>query len=647
MPSLPPDYVELRCRSAFTFLEAASNPEDLADRAAELGYPAMALGDVGGVYAIPRFHRAASAAGLRAIVGAQIFVADPNARPAPLLLLVETQRGYANLCRILTESHRRVAKGESLNRWEEIEECAEGLTALVRGDASLRMSVLDRANAIFGRGRLWVDVSRHLDRATEAAGRRAAELAEAARVPVVATNDVRHARPEGRQLFDALTCLRWKTSLDRAGRRLAANAERHLRSPREMAERFADRPAWIRATREISERCAFGLENLGYRFPRYPVPVGETQASYLRHLTWRGGRARYGSPMPPRVRAQLEHELALIEKLDLGGYFLIVHDIVQFARDQRILSQGRGSAANSAVCYALGITAVDPVGMDLLFERFLSEERGEWPDIDLDLPSGDPREKVIQYVFDKYGAHGAAMTAVVITYRTRMAVREMGKVLGVAPDAIDRLAGAISTKFEQRENFHGLEQREGLDELASLLEQAGVDPASPRIAALLDLVDRVRGLPRHLGQHTGGVVISAGRLDEIVPIEPATMANRRVVQWDKEDCANLGIVKIDLLGLGMLAAIEDTIELVHNHEGVAVDLAHLPADDPTTYEMIRRADTIGTFQIESRAQSPRRARARHLSPSVSGTDPRAHTRHTALSRAAASHRNGGGGFQRR
>ncbi len=602
MPLPPPDYVELRCRSAFTFLEAASNPEDLADRAAELGYPAMALGDVGGVYAIPRFHRAASAAGLRAIVSAQIFVADPNVRPAPLLLLVETQRGYANLCRILTESQRRAAKGESLNRWEEIEEYAEGLTALVRGDASLRMSVLDRANAIFGRGRLWVDVSRHLDRATEAAGRRAAALAEAARVPVVATNDVRHARPEGRQLFDALTCLRWKTSLDRAGRRLAVNAERHLRSPQEMAERFADRPAWIHATREISERCAFGLEELGYRFPRYPVPVGETQASYLRYLTWRGGRARYGSPMPPRVRAQLEHELALIEKLDLGGYFLIVHDIVQFARDQKILSQGRGSAANSAVCYALGITAVDPVGMDLLFERFLSEERGEWPDIDIDLPSGNPREKVIQYVFDKYGTHGTAMTAVVITYRTRMAVREMGKVLGLAPDAIDRLARAISTKLEHRESFHELEQRESLDELAGLLEQAGVDPAVPRIAALLDLVDRVRGLPRHLGQHTGGVVIAAGRLDEIVPIEPATMANRRVVQWDKEDCANLGIVKIDLLGLGMLAAIEDTIELVRNHENIAVDLAHLPANDPTTYEMIRRADTIGTFQIESRAQ---------------------------------------------
>ncbi len=590
----PSDYVELRCRSAFSFLEASSNPEELIDRAAELEYPALALGDCGGIYGIARFHQAARTAGVKAIVGAQVFVTDgdPTSRPAPLLLLVESQRGYRNLCRILTESHRHVAKGESLNRWEQIEEHAQGLTALARGDDSLGPPSLDRAKAIFGNDRLWVDVSRHLDRSSEAAGRRASELAEAAGVPVVATNDVRHARPEGRQLFDALTCLRWKTSLDRAGRKLAINAERHLRSPQDMAKRFADRPEWIRATREIADRCAFSLENLGYRFPRYPVPYGETQASYLRHLTLRGGRARYGSPLASRVRRQLEHELALIEKLDLPGYFLIVHDIVQFARDQNILVQGRGSAANSAVCYALGITAVDPVGMDLLFERFLSEERGEWPDIDLDLPSGDQREKVIQYVFDKYGTHGAAMTAVVITYRTRMAVREMGKVLGMAPDAIDRLSKTIS----------GLEHRENLDELESLLQQAGVDPRAPRISSLLALVDRVRGLPRHLGQHTGGVVISAGRLDEVVPIEPATMAERRVVQWDKDDCADLGIIKIDLLGLGMLAAIEDSIELIRAHEGVSVDLAHLPADDPITYEMIRRADTIGTFQIESRAQ---------------------------------------------
>ncbi|MGE4606435.1 MAG: error-prone DNA polymerase, partial [Myxococcota bacterium] len=424
---------------------------------------------------------------------------------------------------------------------------------------------------------------------------RATALADSVRVPVLATGDVRYAHESGRQLFDALTCLRWKTSLDRAGRRLAVNAERHLLAPREMAERFADRPEWIRATREVAERCSFTLENLGYRFPHYPVPPSETQATYLRHLTLRGARARYGSPLCARVIGQLEHELALIEKLDLPGYFLIVHDIVAFARDQKILAQGRGSAANSAVCYSLGITAVDPVGMELLFERFLSEERGEWPDIDLDLPSGGQREKVIQYVFDKYGTHGAAMTAVVVTYRSRMAVREMGKVLGLSPDAIDRLAKTIS-RLDFREDC------EDLDELESLLAQAGVDARAPRIEMLLSLVDRVRGLPRHLGQHTGGIVISAGRLDEVVPIEPAAMVDRRIVQWDKDDCADLGIIKIDLLGLGMLAAIEDTLELIRDHEGVVVDLARLPANDPVTYEMIRQADTIGTFQIESRAQ---------------------------------------------
>jgi error-prone DNA polymerase len=409
----------------------------------------------------------------------------------------------------------------------------------------------------------------------------------------VASGDVRHARAGDRRLLDALTCLRHKTSLDGAGRRLLANAERHLRTPGEMARRFADRPDWVRASRAVAERCAFTLEDLGYRFPEFPVGRGETQGSRLRQLTWRGARGRYGAKLSPRVRAQLEHELGVIEKLDLAGYFLIVHDIARFAREQGILCQGRGSAANSAVCYALGITAVDAVGMDLLFERFLSEERGEWPDIDLDLPSGDRRERVIQYVFDKYGRHGAAMTAVVITYRTRLAVREMGRVLGLGEDAVDQLAKLISS----------VEHRDDLGEdLATTLRQAGVDPSAPRVAALLDLVRRVRGLPRHLGQHSGGVVIAAGRLDEVVPIEPARMAERRVVQWDKEDCADLGIIKIDLLGLGMLQAMEDTLELVRRHEGVDLDLAKLPPDDPGTYAMIQRADTVGVFQIESRAQ---------------------------------------------
>jgi error-prone DNA polymerase len=612
------DYVELRCRSAFSFLEGASNPEDLIGRAAELGYPALALADRNGLYGAPRFHQAALAAGLRGLVGAETTVeAGDGAPPSSPLLLVESREGYRNLARLLTLAHaagaeelpaggagartgpatqgRRPRKGKGARprlSWEQLEEHAAGLTVLLRGDASLEPAALDRARACFGPGRLWVDVSRHLERSAEAAARRAVALAEAARVPVVATNDVRHARPEGRALLDALTSLRWKTSLDQAGRRLAVNAERHLRPREEMAARFRDRPEWIRATRAVAERCEFTLSRLGYRFPAFPAPPGETQAGWLRRLSFRGARQRYGAPLPGRVRAQLEHELALIEKLGLPGYFLIVHDIARFAREEEILCQGRGSAANSAVCYALGITSVDPVGMNLLFERFLSEERGEWPDIDLDLPSGEKRERVIQYVFEKYGERGAAMTAVVVSYRTRMAVREMGKVLGLGTDTVDRLARILST----------LDHREDLDELAGLLRQAGVDPAAPRTAALLDLVRRVRGLPRHLGQHTGGVVIAAGRLDEVVPIEPARMAGRRVVQWDKEDCADLGIIKIDLLGLGMLRALEETIARVREAEGIRVDLAQLPPDDPETYAMIRRADTIGTFQIESRAQ---------------------------------------------
>jgi error-prone DNA polymerase len=624
-PPVPDDYVELRCASAFSFLEAASNPEDLVERAAELGHAALALGDRDGLYGIPRFHQAAAAAGLRGLVAAEVTLREGSGLPS-LRLLCQSQQGYRNLSRLLTAGHaakdtnegntqageagaQRVAderrpepereqlasarpgKCKAEVSWEEVEEHAEGLVALARGDGSLGLEGLDRARACFD-GRLWVDVSRHLERSAEAAARRAVAIAAARRVPVLASGDVRHARPEGRALLDAFTCLRFKTCLDRAGRKLAPNAERHLRRREEMVARFADRPAWIRATREVAERCEFTLGDLGYRFPEFPVPPGETQASWLRRLTGEGARGRYGSPLPSRVRAQLDHELALIEKLELPGYFLIVDDIARFARQRRILCQGRGSAANSAVCYALGITAVDPVGMDLLFERFLSEERGEWPDIDLDLPSGEPREEVIQYVFGKYGERGAAMTAVVISYRTRMAVREMGKVLGMGADALDRLSRVIST----------LEHREDLDELGDLLRQAGVDPAAPRVARLLDLVGQVRGLPRHLGQHTGGVVIAAGRLDEVVPIEPASMANRRVVQWDKDDCADLGIIKIDLLGLGMLRALEETIGLVRNVEGVAVDLAHVPPDDPETYAMIQRADTIGTFQIESRAQ---------------------------------------------
>ena len=609
-------YVELRARSAFCFLEGVSLPEALSERAAELEYPALALADRDGVYASPRFHRACAANGVRAIHGAEVRLrATGESTPilGELLLLVESPKGWRNLSRLLTIGQKRRRRDKpNIARaltapfvtFDELEEYAEGLTAIARGDASLDPTFLDRSLSVFASGtnaaqrarkentRLWVDVSRFLDRDHERAARRAIAMAESQGVPIVATGDVRAARAQERNLLDALTCLYAKTSLDYAGTKLLRNGERYLKARHEVAKRFADRPDWIYASRTIAERCSFGMDVLEYHFPTYPLQVGERQDDALRRLTYEGARSRYGSPLPGNVRKQLEHELGIIANLGLAGYFLIVHDISCFAKSQNILVQGRGSAANSAVCYSLAITAVDPIGMKLLFERFLSEERGEWPDIDLDLPSGDKREAVIQYVFHKYGERGAAMTANVITYRSRLAVREMGKVLGMGPDTIDRLAKLIAS----------LDHRDEHDPLETTLKQAGVDPTAPRIQKLLGLVEQIRGLPRHLGQHSGGVVIAAGHLDEVVPIEPASMANRHIVQWDKDDCAEMGIIKIDLLGLGMLAALEITTDLIEKHEGKVVDLAQLPPDDPDTYAMMCAADTIGVFQIESRAQ---------------------------------------------
>src|SRR5262249_40132132 len=342
----------------------------------------------------------------------------------------------------------------------------------------------------------------------------------------------------------------------------------------------------------LGERCAFTLDDLGYRFPPYPVPDGRTQAAHLRQLAQEGARRRYGDPLPARVHRQLEHELDLSTRLDLGGYFRIVCDLVEFARSRGILVQGRGSAANSAVCYALGITAVDPIGMELLFERFLSEARGEWPDIDLDLPSGDPREEVIQYVYRRYGRHGAAMTAEVITYRGRSAVRDLGKVLGLPEELSDRLAKLLSP----------FEFTDDADSIRAQLSEAGLDASAPRVKLLLELAAQIEGLPRHLSQHSGGMVVTAGRLDEVVPLEAAAMPDRVVVQWDKDDCADLKIVKVDLLGLGMMAVLADCIPLVRTHAGVELDLATLPPGDPAVYDMLQRADTVGLFQVESRAQ---------------------------------------------
>jgi error-prone DNA polymerase len=427
MPSASPqDYVELRARSAFSFLEASAQPEDLAERAAELDYPVLALADHHGVSGAPRFHKHCRALGLRGLAGAEISLERPGGGAHDdLLLLVESPLGWRRLCRLITAGQAARPKGECLVGWDDLAEHAGHWSVLVRGDARLRPELLERLKPIFGDDpeRLWVDVSRPLDRETERMSRRAADMASTHGVPVVATGDVRCARAEDRPLLDALTCLRWGTSLDGAGRRLLPNGEQYLHARQDVVRRFADHPEWIHATRRIADRCEFTLEHLGYRFPRFPLAPGETQQGRLEWLAWEGARTRYGQRLPARVRSQIEHELRVIGRLDLAGYFLIVHDIALFARQSKILCQGRGSAANSAVCYALGITAVDPVGMELLFERFLSEERGEWPDIDLDLPSGDQRERVIQYVFEKYASGGSAMTANVITYRLKPRTR--------------------------------------------------------------------------------------------------------------------------------------------------------------------------------------------------------------------------------
>jgi error-prone DNA polymerase len=617
----PRPYAELHTASAFSFLDGASLPEDLVERAASLGLPAVALLDTNGVYGAPRFYKAGKEAGVKAIVGAEAVVeaslADDRglavgrtptpcrARNFRLSLLVENRTGYRNLCRLLTAAARGREKGDARATWEMLEEHAPGLHCLTGGEEGPLARVLEREGIDAARKllerlagvfpkRLHVELQRHYLREEEHRNRALADLARRLALPVVASNGVRYAKISDRDLHDVLTCIREKTTLEKAGSLLAAGRERYFKSAGEMSALFRDRPDAVSASWELAGSLDFTLADLGYRFPSYPLPPGETAHSYLRKVTWSGARARF-RPLTARAQAQLERELSMIEKLDLAGYFLIVWDIVQFCRREKILVQGRGSAANSAACYALSITAVDPVKMDLLFERFLSEERGEWPDIDLDLPSGDRRESVIQHVYKTYGPHGAAMTANVITYRDRSAAREVSKVLGFSPEQQERLSKQLS-------GWSFGEVRDSERELPGEIAAAGLDPEESRTRHFRRLWQAAQNLPRHLGQHSGGMVVAAGTLDEVVPLEPASMPGRVVVQWDKDDCADLGIVKVDLLGLGMLAALEETIPMIRENESVEIDLAHLPPDDPKVYRMLNEADTVGVFQLESRAQ---------------------------------------------
>ena len=593
-------YVELHARSAFSFLEGASLPEDLVSRCADLNMPAMALADRDGVYGAPRFHKAAKKVGIRAHLGAEV----TSTHGVRYTLLVETRAGYQNLCRLITRIKLRSPKGEAVANAQEIGELAStGLVCLTGGEEGLLAAAIAQGGipsgkkcveelcAIFSRDRVYLELQRHFNREEEARNQAVVQIARGFGLPLLATNGVCHATSREREIQDVFTCLRNHRTLQTAGRPLARNSERTLKRLEEMSRLFADLPEAIAHTQELSSRLQFTLSDLGYEFPRYPVPEGETQIQFLRKRTEEGALHRYGRH-EERARKQIERELTLIEKLDLAGYFLIVWDIIRFCREQNILAQGRGSAANSAVCYALGITAVDPVGMDLLFERFLSEERGEWPDIDLDLPSGDQRERAIQYVYERYGRLGAAMTANVITYRGRSAAREVGKVLGFDAETLGRLTSLVSA----------WEYQDSKDTFERHFQDAGFDLQHPRIRKFLELCLRMQDLPRHLGQHSGGMVICQGQLDSVVPLEPAAMPGRVVVQWDKEDCADMRIIKIDLLGLGMMAVLEDSLQLIREGYGEEVDLAHLPPDDPAVYEALQKADTVGMFQIESRAQ---------------------------------------------
>jgi error-prone DNA polymerase len=592
-------YVELHARSAFSFLEGASIPEELASICADYQMPAMALLDRNGFYGSPRFHTAARKLSVCAHVGAE--VASPEGWRYPLL--VESRAGYQNLCRLITQMKLRGKKGEGHAFPEEVAAKAQGLIcltggeegplahALAKGGFDAAIDRVEQLCAIFGRENVYIELQRHLHREEERRNQVAMEIARKLHLPLLATNGVAYARPPQRQLLDVFTCIRNHRTLATAGRLLARNAERYFKSPAQMTRLFSDLPEAVANTEVLSSRLKFTLNDLGYRFPSYPVPDGETQMSFLRRRTQEGMVGRYGA-YHEKAQKQIGRELALIEKLDLPGYFLIVWDIVRFCREQNILVQGRGSAANSAVCYSLGITAVDPVTMDLLFERFLSEQRGEWPDIDLDLPSGAQRERAIQYVYERYGQLGAAMTANVITYRGRSAAREIGKALSFQPEILDRLASLVG----------GWGYQDADQTFETHVQAAGLDPQNFQIRKFIELCKMAQDIPRHLGQHSGGMVVCQGQLDSVVPLEPASMPGRVVVQWDKEDCADMGIVKVDLLGLGMMAVLEDSIKIIRQDYGEEVDLAHLPADDPLVYKTLQKADTVGMFQIESRAQ---------------------------------------------
>jgi len=585
-----PAYAELQVTSNFSFLRGASHPEELMATAAALGLKAIALTDRNGVSGVVRAHVAAKQAGVRLIVGACL-----DLRDAPSLLCYPTDRAaYGRLCRLLTTGKRRAPKGECFLALDDVlrgGDFAGGTGQIVvaipprRPDTAFAQMLKD-LHVVLG-NRLYLAVSKLYDGDDERAAALAG-LAHDCRVAIVATNDVHAHAPERRPLQDVLACVREGCTIHEAGFRLYANAERHLKSPAEMARLFADLPQAIANTVVIAEACTFSLDELRYEYPVEPVPAGETPQRHLERLTREGAARRYPAVVPDKVAKQLVHELALIGELGFAPYFLTVHDIVRFAESRNILCQGRGSAANSAVCYCLGITAVDPNRIDVLFERFVSAARGEPPDIDIDFENGR-REEVIQYVYEKYGRDRAGMTATVITYRSKSAIREVGKVLGISEDTVVALQGVA-----WRRHWNEISDDD--------IRDAGLDPTEPTLRRVMALAGELRGFPRHLSQHTGGMVMTKGQLSEVVPIANAAMDDRTVIEWDKDDLDALGILKVDVLALGMLTCIHTCFDLIARHHRRAVTLATVPAEDEGVYDMLCDADSVGVFQVESRAQ---------------------------------------------
>jgi len=595
-------YIELHCHSYYSFLDGSSAPEDLVECAFQMGYPALALTDHDGLYGAVRFWRAARERGLKPIIGAEVTLDNGS----HLTLLAETQAGYANLCRLISAGQLDGQKAHPRLALATVAAHAKGLLCLSgcrRGPVASAILAQDLSRAreaagelyeIFG-NRLWHEVQRHMHFQDLALNAELIDLARWLGVEVVATNNVHFARPSGQALHDVLTCIRQRTTLHEAlaSGLLHANSEQAMLSPQEMCARFADLPQALDNTLRIAERCNVSLDFSAQRLPAFPIPPGHSASSYLKDLCERGLEERFALT-DRQARAQLAHELGVIDRAGLSGYFLVVWDIVRYAREQGIRCQGRGSAANSLVAYLLGITPVDPLQHNLLFERFLSEHSQTMPDIDVDF-AADRREEVIQYVYDRYGPEHVAMVCNVVTYRARSALREAAKALSFPPETIDRLVKSLDTRTTKgaAEAIEGLFQPgENEDEAQHLPWQI-----------LADIVRQMEGVPRHLSIHVGGMLITAAPLVEIVPLERATMPDRVVVQWNKDSVEDAGLIKFDLLGLRTLGAIDETLALIRDEWHVDPDLDRLPLDDPALYAMLQRADTIGCFQVESRAQA--------------------------------------------